>query len=125
MSDFSQSESTVRQMIQDVSNKTDLGITLRDFAAKLTEMHRELVDKEGQYLIMPGQANQITAEYAESFIWSVIKTIERKQGSDEMIVNGNVNTKCSQSDDGKHKFESYSISGVPKCDNCGILVDKY
>jgi hypothetical protein len=39
-------------------------------------------------------------------------------------VNANVNTKCAKSEDGKHKFESYTITGIPKCDECGILADR-
>lgn len=42
-----------------------------------------------------------------------------------MVVNGNVNTKCSVSEDGKHAFEQYSISGVPQCIHCEILCDRY
>lgn len=32
-------------------------------------------------------------------------------------------TVCSAVEDGKHKFESYSISGAPMCDNCGKIAD--
>lgn len=39
-------------------------------------------------------------------------------------VNANVNTKCPKSDDGKHVFDTTSITGVPKCSECGILADK-
>lgn len=42
-----------------------------------------------------------------------------------MIVNGNLNTPCPESDDGKHEFDSTAIDGTPKCSHCGILVDKY
>jgi hypothetical protein len=75
--DFSGNEGVVRQMIDDVSDSRNLFRTLHDFSHRLTKMHKELIDKEGQFVIMPGQAEQITAEYCESFIWAVIRTLEK------------------------------------------------
>jgi hypothetical protein len=40
------------------------------------------------------------------------------------IINGNKHTKCPKANDGKHKWESHSITGIPQCSECGILVDK-
>jgi len=82
--DFAQSESAVRASLDDVTNGSNLFRALHEFSKHLTTMHKELVDKEGQYMIVPGEADKITAEYCESFIWAVVKTIEKSREAERL-----------------------------------------
>lgn len=83
MNDYAQSEPAVRAMIDDVSDARNLYKTLNEFSKRLTKMSTELEDKVGQYLLTAEKKDEIVASYCESFIYAVIKTLEKKRQYDE------------------------------------------